>query len=173
MSCLISSLLWSSGLSEVSLGPALNASDPPKWLELVVAVDHTVIDFHGEDEVEKYVFTLFNIVSAIYEDPSLESSLELVMLRIIFYKDKKHSQVREGLAKKSLEAVNRWSERLYHLSPEHLRHDMAVWLTRTDLGGPSGYAPVAGVCEPSRSCTLNRDEGLTSAFIIAHEMGHV
>ncbi|XP_068213214.1 caldesmon-like [Palaemon carinicauda] len=51
----------SSALKEVSLGPALNVTDPPKWLELVVAVDHTVIDFHGDDEVEKYVFTLFNI----------------------------------------------------------------------------------------------------------------
>lgn len=45
------------------MGPSLNVSDPQKWLELVVAVDHTVITFHGEDEVEKYVFTLFNIVS--------------------------------------------------------------------------------------------------------------
>ncbi|KAG7159640.1 A disintegrin and metalloproteinase with thrombospondin motifs 14-like 2, partial [Homarus americanus] len=81
--------------------------------------------------------------------------------------------VRHGLAKKSLEAVNRWAERLYRVSPQALRHDVAVWLTRIDLGGPSGYAPVAGVCEPSRSCTLNRDEGLTSSFIIAHEMAHV
>ncbi|XP_042238762.1 A disintegrin and metalloproteinase with thrombospondin motifs 3-like [Homarus americanus] len=95
------------------------------------------------------------------------------MLRIIFYKDTKQSQVRHGLAKKSLEAVNRWAERLYRVSPQALRHDVAVWLTRIDLGGPSGYAPVAGVCEPSRSCTLNRDEGLTSSFIIAHEMAHV
>lgn len=82
-------------------------------------------------------------------------------------------QVREGHAKKSLEAVNRWAERLHHVSPAALRHDLGVWLTREDLGGPSGYAPVSGVCQPARSCTLNRDEGLTSAFIIAHEMAHV
>ena len=82
-------------------------------------------------------------------------------------------QIKAGLAKKSLEAVNRWAERLHLASPASLKHDLAVWLTRLDLGGPSGYAPVSGVCEPSRSCTLNRDEGLTSAFIIAHEMGHV
>ncbi|XP_068213215.1 A disintegrin and metalloproteinase with thrombospondin motifs 3-like [Palaemon carinicauda] len=81
--------------------------------------------------------------------------------------------IRKGFAKKSLEAVNRWAERLHRVSPLHLRHDLAVWLTKSDLGGPSGYAPVSGVCQPSRSCTLNRDEGLTSAFIIAHEMGHV
>ncbi|CAL4063966.1 unnamed protein product, partial [Meganyctiphanes norvegica] len=159
--------------AEVSLGKPVEEPDPQKWMELVVAVDYTVIDFHGQDDVEKYIFTLFNIVSAIYEDPSLEAKLQVVMLRIIFYKDKKQSQVRKGLAKKSLESVNRWAERLHKVSPLNLRHDLAVWLTRVDLGGPSGYAPVAGVCEPARSCTLNRDEGLTSAFIIAHEMGHV
>ena len=32
---------------------------------------------------------------------------------------------------------------------------------------------VAGVCDPERSCTLNRDEGLSSAFILAHELGHI
>ena len=42
-----------------------------------------------------------------------------------------------------------------------------------NIGGPSGYAPVAGVCDPGRSCSLNRDEGLSSAFIIAHELGHI
>ena len=40
-----------------------------------------------------------------------------------------------------------------------------------NIGGPSGYAPVDGVCDPARSCSLNRDEGLSSAFIIAHELG--
>ncbi len=44
---------------------------------------------------------------------------------------------------------------------------------RRDIGGPSGYAPVAGVCDPTRSCVLIREEGLSSAFIIAHELGHL
>ena len=30
-----------------------------------------------------------------------------------------------------------------------------------------------GICDPARSCSLNRDEGLSSAFIIAHELGHI
>jgi len=76
-------------------------------------------------------------------------------------------QVVDGNSKRSLENVNRWNEKLGG------QHDMAVWLTRADIGGPSGYAPVSGTCDPARSCTLNRDEGLTSAFIIAHEMAHV
>ena len=82
-------------------------------------------------------------------------------------------KVREGNSKRSLENVNAWNAELLNNAAAQWPHDIAVWLTRYDLGGPSGYAPVAGVCDPDRSCSLNRDEGLTSAFIIAHEVGHV
>jgi len=51
--------------------------------------------------------------------------------------------------------------------------DASLWLTRRPLGGPSGYAPVSGACDPARSTSLIREEGLTSAFIAAHELGHV
>lgn len=37
--------------------------DPPKFLELALAVDHTVIKFHGKQRVQQYVLTLLNIVS--------------------------------------------------------------------------------------------------------------
>ena len=91
--------------------------------------------------------------------------------------------------------------------PANQKHDIAIWLTRLNIGGPSGYAPVDGICDPARSCSLNRclntksknikgyynliilpviyvtdfgvliiyyrDEGLSSAFIIAHELGHI
>ena len=35
-----------------------------------------------------------------------------------------------------------------------------------------GLAPVAGMCESDRSCSINEDIGLASAFTIAHEIGH-
>ncbi|CAH1372937.1 unnamed protein product [Tenebrio molitor] len=147
---------------------------PPRWLEIAVAVDHTLIAFHGKNKVEQYVLALMNIVNAIYQDASLESNMRLVVTRLLLYEHKKQSVVRPGDAKKSLENVNSWNNRLHtSLAPGEPHHDIAVWLTRLDIGGPSGYAPVAGVCDPKRSCALNRDEGLTSAFIIAHEMAHV
>ncbi|XP_066584246.1 A disintegrin and metalloproteinase with thrombospondin motifs 3-like isoform X2 [Prorops nasuta] len=141
-----------------------------KWLELAVAVDYSLIQFHGE-RAQQYVLALLNIVSAIYKDPSLESNMNLVISRMIFYADKKDGMVRYGNARRSLENVNKWNQKL--LSSSEGRHDAAVWLTRLDIGGPSGYAPVLGLCDPARSCALNRDEGLTSAFIIAHEVAHI
>ncbi|XP_063227161.1 A disintegrin and metalloproteinase with thrombospondin motifs 2-like [Bacillus rossius redtenbacheri] len=148
-------------------------SAPPRWLELALAVDHSVISFHGADRAQHYVIALMNIVSAIYKDSSLSSNLKLVIVRMIFYQDESLSEVQEGNSKRSLERVNAWNQRLLSgLAPDE-RHDVAVWLTRLNLGGPSGYAPVSGACDPARSCALNRDEGLTSAFIIAHEVAHL
>ena len=99
--------------------------------------------------------------------------MQIVVTRLMFYDDRKQGQVREGNSKRSLENVNAWNADLLKKEAADRPHDIAVWLTRYELGGPSGYAPVAGVCDPDRSCSLNRDEGLTSAFIIAHEVGHV
>lgn len=100
--------------------------------------------------------------------------MKLVVTRLYMYEHVKHGVVRPGNAKKTLENVNAWNRRLHaSLAPGEVHHDLAVWLTRSDIGGPSGYAPVAGVCDPKRSCALNRDEGLTSAFIIAHETAHM
>ncbi|KAH0566616.1 hypothetical protein KQX54_002498 [Cotesia glomerata] len=150
--------------------PGDTKTSPSQWLELGVAVDYSVIEFHGE-QVQQYIFALLNIVSAIYSHPSLEANLRLVIVRIIFYADKKDSMIHLGNARKSLGNVNKWNRKL--LSSVLKPHDVAVWLTRLDIGGPSGYAPVSGVCDPARSCALNRDEGLTSAFIIAHELAHI
>ena len=56
----------------------------------------------------------------------------------------------------------------------HLLYIHCIWnSSRQDIGGPSGYAPVSGICDPSRSCVLIREDGLSSAFIIAHELGHL
>ncbi|KAK5650098.1 hypothetical protein RI129_001127 [Pyrocoelia pectoralis] len=147
---------------------------PMRWLEIAVAADHTVIAFHGRQRVAQYVLALMNIVNAIYQDASLEANMQMVITRLLLYENQKQSVVRPGNARKSLENVNTWNRRLHlSLAPGEPRHDVAVWLTRSDIGGPSGYAPVGGVCDEKRSCALNRDEGLTSAFIIAHEMAHI
>ena len=61
--------------------------DDPKWLETTLAVDGSVVAFHGVETVKRYVLTLLNIVSAIYGDPTLGANLKFVILRLIFYED--------------------------------------------------------------------------------------
>ena len=112
-------------------------------------------------------------VSAIYGDPTLGANLKFVILRMIFYEDDSINQILEDNSTVSLENVNVWNKNILTNLPVDERHDVAVWITRLNIGGPGGYAPVSGVCDPERSCSLNRDEGLSSAFILAHELGHI
>ena len=56
----------------------------------------------------------------------------------------------------SLDNVNAHNQQLWESLPKDERHDIAVWMTRRNIGGPSGYAPVSGVCDHERSCSLNR-----------------
>lgn len=70
-----------------------------------------------------------------------------------------------------MENVNNWNRKL--LMKADTSHDVALWLTKLDIEGASGFAPVSGACDPYRSCALNQEEGLSSAFIIAHEIAHM
>ncbi|CAE1284085.1 ADAMTS18 [Acanthosepion pharaonis] len=59
------------------------------------------------------------------------------------------------------------------------QHDHAILLTGTDICSYKdepcdtlGFAPIEGMCNRARSCTVNEDTGLTTALTIAHEIGH-
>lgn len=143
------------------------------WLELAIVADHTMLKFHGQERVKHYILAIMNIVSAIFNDQSLDSNMTLVINKLFLYEEK-DPVIRHGNVKKSLEAVNKWNYRhLMKLPPDSTGWDATVWLTRAQLGGPSGFAPVDGVCTKIRSAAINRDEGLTSAFVIAHELAHL
>lgn len=43
----------------------------------------------------------------------------------------------------------------------------------TELFFCSGLAELGTICDPLRSCSIIEDNGLSSAFTIAHELGHV
>ena len=83
--------------------------DDPKWLETIVAVDDSVIQFHGSKTVKRYILTLLNIVSAIYGDPTLGADLKFVILRLIFFEGStSFNPIDQSDSKQSLENVNRY-----------------------------------------------------------------
>ncbi|KAL7856488.1 hypothetical protein SRHO_G00153870 [Serrasalmus rhombeus] len=115
-------------------------------IEVLLAVDDSVVRFHGKEHVQNYVLTLMNISITLIE---------------------------RGNPSRSLEQVCRWANTQQRLDPNHAEyHDHAIFLSRQDFG-PAGYAPVTGMCHPLRSCTLNHEDGFSSAFVVAHETGHV
>ncbi|XP_060097171.1 A disintegrin and metalloproteinase with thrombospondin motifs 14 isoform X1 [Heteronotia binoei] len=143
-------------------------------IEVLLAVDDSVVRFHGKEHVQNYVLTLMNIVDEIYHDESLGVHINIVLVRMIMVGYRQSiSLIERGNPSRSLEQVCRWAHSQQRSDPEHAEyHDHAVFLTRQDFG-PAGYAPVTGMCHPLRSCTLNHEDGFSSAFVVAHETGHV
>ncbi|KAK3529633.1 hypothetical protein QTP70_032506 [Hemibagrus guttatus] len=146
-------------------------------IEVLLAVDDSVVRFHGKEHVQNYVLTLMNIVNEIYHDESLGTSINIVIVRMIMVGYRQSvSLIERGNPSRSLEQVCRWANTQQRLDPNHAEHhDHAVFLSRQDFGpaGMQGYAPVTGMCHPLRSCTLNHEDGFSSAFVVAHETGHV
>ncbi|XP_067313311.1 A disintegrin and metalloproteinase with thrombospondin motifs 2-like isoform X2 [Pseudorasbora parva] len=146
-------------------------------IEVLLGVDDSVVQFHGQQHVEKYLLTLMNIVNEIYHDHSLGARINVVLVRIVLVDAKKSTSLIElGNPSQSLENVCRWAfEQQRKDTNDKEYHDHAIFLTRQEFGptGMQGYAPVTGMCHPVRSCTLNHEDGFSSAFVVAHETGHV
>ncbi|XP_044798149.2 A disintegrin and metalloproteinase with thrombospondin motifs 14 isoform X4 [Bubalus bubalis] len=143
-------------------------------IEVLLAVDDSVVRFHGREHVQNYVLTLMNIVDEIYHDESLGVHINIALVRLIMVGYRQSlSLIEHGNPSRSLEQVCRWAHSQQRQDPGHAEHhDHVVFLTRQDFG-PSGYAPVTGMCHPLRSCALNHEDGFSSAFVVAHETGHV
>ncbi|ELK09562.1 A disintegrin and metalloproteinase with thrombospondin motif 14 [Pteropus alecto] len=146
-------------------------------IEVLLAVDDSVVRFHGKEHVQNYVLTLMNIVNEIYHDESLGAHINIALVRLIMVGYRQSlSLIERGNPSRSLEQVCRWAHTQQRQDPGHAEHhDHVVFLTRQDFGpsGMQGYAPVTGMCHPLRSCALNHEDGFSSAFVVAHETGHV
>uniref|UniRef100_A0A8C4ZHR6 ADAM metallopeptidase with thrombospondin type 1 motif, 3 n=1 Tax=Gadus morhua TaxID=8049 RepID=A0A8C4ZHR6_GADMO len=146
-------------------------------IEVLLGVDDSVVRFHGKEHVQNYLLTLMNIVNEIYHDESLGVHINVVLVRMIMLGYAKSiSLIERGNPSRSLENVCRWAFAQQKADSEHSEHhDHAIFLTRQGFGptGMQGYAPVTGMCHPVRSCTLNHEDGFSSAFVVAHETGHV
>uniref|UniRef100_A0A8C0UL25 ADAM metallopeptidase with thrombospondin type 1 motif 2 n=1 Tax=Cyanistes caeruleus TaxID=156563 RepID=A0A8C0UL25_CYACU len=154
-----------------------HATEDDYNIEVLLGVDDSVVQFHGKEHVQKYLLTLMNIVNEIYHDESLGAHINVVLVRIILLSyGKSMSLIEIGNPSQSLENVCRWAYLQQKPDSGHAEyHDHAIFLTRQDFGpsGMQGYAPVTGMCHPVRSCTLNHEDGFSSAFVVAHETGHV
>ncbi|KAM4780185.1 A disintegrin and metalloproteinase with thrombospondin motifs 3 isoform 1-T1 [Cyanocitta cristata] len=154
-----------------------HAGDDDHNIEVLLGVDDSVVRFHGKEHVQNYLLTLMNIVNEIYHDESLGVHINVVLVRMIMLGYAKSiSLIERGNPSRSLENVCRWAYQQQKSDPSHAEHhDHAIFLTRQDFGpaGMQGYAPVTGMCHPVRSCTLNHEDGFSSAFVVAHETGHV
>ncbi|ELW70463.1 A disintegrin and metalloproteinase with thrombospondin motifs 3 [Tupaia chinensis] len=115
-------------------------------IEVLLGVDDSVVRFHGKEHVQNYLLTLMNIVSL----------------------DKCVSD-RSGFGLSTFIGTMMIEIQYTIVNPEEGRGASSS-IKQYEL---QGYAPVTGMCHPVRSCTLNHEDGFSSAFVVAHETGHV
>ncbi|XP_013106466.2 A disintegrin and metalloproteinase with thrombospondin motifs 6 isoform X1 [Stomoxys calcitrans] len=150
----------------------------PRHVETLIVADSTMVAFHAK-EVELYLLTIMNMVSALYKDPSIGNAIEIVVVKIILL-DEEEAHIDLNLtqnAQQNLDKFCSWQHKLNsgnEFDPHH--HDVAVLITRKNICGNNcmtlGLANVGGMCKPKQSCSVNEDNGIMLSHTIAHELGH-
>ncbi|XP_069780132.1 A disintegrin and metalloproteinase with thrombospondin motifs 12 isoform X2 [Narcine bancroftii] len=151
-----------------------------RWVETLVVADTKMIDYHGSENIQAYVFTIINMVASLFHDPSIGNAIHIVLVRLILLEEEEKELKIIHHADHTLSSFCKWQKKMNpksDSSPNH--HDVAVLLTRKDIcAGMNrpcetlGLSHVSGMCQPLRSCNVNEDSGLPVAFTIAHEIGH-
>uniref|UniRef100_A0AAZ3Q6Y1 A disintegrin and metalloproteinase with thrombospondin motifs 6 n=1 Tax=Oncorhynchus tshawytscha TaxID=74940 RepID=A0AAZ3Q6Y1_ONCTS len=155
-----------------------------RFVETLVVADKMMVGYHGRKDIEHYILSVMNIVR-LWKCSGLWMCSDCVVMCAV-------CSIQPNLeinhhADKSLDSFCKWQKSILshqgdgNSIPENgmAHHDNAVLITRYDICtyknkpcGTLGLASVAGMCEPERSCSINEDIGLGSAFTIAHEIGH-
>ncbi|XP_076815322.1 A disintegrin and metalloproteinase with thrombospondin motifs 6-like isoform X1 [Clavelina lepadiformis] len=156
-----------------------------RHVETMVVADKTLVRYHGRQEVERYILTIMNVVANLYHDASIGNPVNILVTRIVILTEDQPDLQISHHGDQTLNSFCRWQSGINingtsAASESGLaHHDNAVLITGFDICtylnepcGTLGLAPVAGMCETERSCSINEDIGLASAFTIAHEIGH-
>ncbi|KAL8594305.1 hypothetical protein ACOMHN_001007 [Nucella lapillus] len=148
-----------------------------KTMEMLVVVDKSMMDRHGNKNITTYTLTLFNMVSKLFQDSSLGSKIHVVLVGLVLLEGDEPGLAINHHADQTLNSFCAWQSVL--MGSRGRQHDHAVLLSATDFcsykNSPCdtlGFAPIGGMCNQIRSCTINEDTGLNTALTIAHEIGH-
>ncbi|KFO22575.1 A disintegrin and metalloproteinase with thrombospondin motifs 9 [Fukomys damarensis] len=148
----------------------------PRFVEVMVVVDNKMVLYHGAN-LQHYVLTLMAIVASLYKDPSIGNLINIVIVNLVVIHDEQEGPPISFNAQTTLKNFCQWQHS--QNSPGGIRHDTAVLITRQDICRAHdkcdtlGLAELGTICDPYRSCSISEDSGLSTAFTIAHELGHV
>ncbi|KAM6059259.1 A disintegrin and metalloproteinase with thrombospondin motifs 7 isoform 1-T1 [Theristicus caerulescens] len=151
-----------------------------KWVETLVVADTKMVEYHGSENIEKYVLTVMNMVAGLFHHASIGNPINIAIVRLILLEDEEEDLKISHHADNTLKSFCKWQKSINVKGDSHpLHHDVAVLLTRKDICAAMnrpcetlGLSHVAGMCQPHRSCNINEDTGLPLAFTVAHELGH-
>uniref|UniRef100_A0A8C1TET6 Peptidase M12B domain-containing protein n=1 Tax=Cyprinus carpio TaxID=7962 RepID=A0A8C1TET6_CYPCA len=148
----------------------------PRFVELMVTADVKMVRHHGHN-LEHYILTIMSVVS--------RCSVLLFCLVISSLYTLRSCFPQEGPsvnfdAAATLHNFCTWQQSHNALDDSHPgHHDTALLITREDICRAKdkcdtlGLAELGTMCDPSRSCSISEENGLSTSFTIAHELGHV
>ncbi|KAL1425853.1 hypothetical protein MTO96_018835 [Rhipicephalus appendiculatus] len=135
--------------------------------------------YHGKN-LKHYILTLMAAVAHIYKDPSIGNLLNIAVVKLLIMEEDEDNDIISPSASNTLKNFCRWQQQHNHPEDSHpYHHDTAILLTREDLCrlpktcDTLGLAQSGMICDPHGSCAVVEDNGLSAAFTIAHELGHV
>ncbi|XP_058978759.1 A disintegrin and metalloproteinase with thrombospondin motifs 9 isoform X2 [Musca domestica] len=142
-------------------------------IELLVAVDRTMKEFH-KDDLTPYILTLISIVSNVFADASIGNPIKISVANILVLPDFKRRRKSGSSNQTVLEAF------CSHVATNGYHYDTAMLITRDKICRKDretkcdtlGLAELGTVCR-RKSCSIVQDNGLPAAFTIAHELGHI
>ncbi|KRZ54746.1 A disintegrin and metalloproteinase with thrombospondin motifs 18 [Trichinella nativa] len=162
----------------------------PLTVELALFVDAKIYkqfrNIYGNDmantELLNFVLATINNINALFQHPSLHPSIYFKIKKFHVFKntppelaDTVHGN---GEATLLLNAFCKYQNSINPASDTDPRHwDHALLFSGYDLYSGSvkavaGFAPVGGMCNPLKSCTINEGADFGCSFVIAHEIGH-
>ncbi|XP_058450296.1 A disintegrin and metalloproteinase with thrombospondin motifs 9 isoform X2 [Malaya genurostris] len=147
-------------------------------IEVLVAVDKKMQAYH-RDTLKSYVLTLMSIVSSIYADASIGNSIKIAVVHILYlHQDLAARSALDLNGSKGVSASEMLQAFCRIKQASNFHHDTAFLLTREQICRHQmkcdtlGLAELGTMCKRS-SCAIVQDNGLSAAFTIAHELGHV
>ncbi|XP_033121345.1 A disintegrin and metalloproteinase with thrombospondin motifs 3-like [Anneissia japonica] len=142
------------------------------FVETLVAVDSSMSAFHKGIDIESYVIQLINMVNQLFNHPSLDSKLTLVVIKIIYLNERQSTEIEtSGSRDSSLQSVVLLAQNVSKSSSRI--PDFTAFLIRKTLL-VAGLSMTNSMCKNAISCAVVRDDGLLqTAFVIAHEVGHM
>uniref|UniRef100_S4RRL3 Peptidase M12B domain-containing protein n=1 Tax=Petromyzon marinus TaxID=7757 RepID=S4RRL3_PETMA len=150
-------------------------------LDALLVCDAGVARAHRGDahahEVAHYALALAHAARALLAHATTRQRVHLAVSRVVVLEEAPAVPASRGDAAATLRSFCAWQRREMRGGAGPAHH-VAVLLTRQELCGAHschtlGMADVGTVCDPQRSCAVIRDHGMTAAYTMAHEIGHI
>ncbi|CAF3531154.1 unnamed protein product [Rotaria sp. Silwood1] len=153
-----------------------------KHVEVLVAYDQSIKEFHSDADIQSYILTLFSYVSHLYSDASIGNNIKIWLVKLVDLGQDITDYIKySDDAADILGRFCKW-QKDYHTPGTY---DAAVLLTRTPLCNKRaknvtdskcdtlGLTELGTMCNYTSNCAVVRDNGFATAFTIAHEIAHL